>query len=410
MEKLAIHGGKPVRSSPFPKREPFGEDDIREVTEALRSQDLFYTSGNKVAAFEKEFAAKYGVPYAVASTSGTSALHIAVAALEAEPGDEIITAPVTDFGTIAGILFQGLIPVFADWKENAFNMDPDDIERKITSRTRAIIVVHLFGNPCDLDAIARIAARHKIPLIEDCCQAYCTPYRGKWVGTIGDFGCFSLQQSKHLPTGDGGVTITRHAVYAQKIALLRDKGWENRDHWGPRMYSMLGLNYRMNELTGAVARAQLRKVEAVVKKMNHLGNHLTSLIGDIAGVTACPVTPGGEHSYWLYAYKVTGFDPQEFIRALKAEGIPTGWGYTVTPIYLCADALAMKKTFGTSGYPFVPPYTQRRIEYQEGLCPVAERDLRQIGTFRIYETWSETDIEDVARAFRKVAASLKTVG
>jgi len=121
------------------------------------------------------------------------------------------------------------------------------------------------------------------------------------------------------------------------------------------------------------------------------------------------VTPGGEHSYWLYAYKVTGFDPQEFIRALKAEGIPTGWGYTVTPIYLCADALGMKKTFGSSGYPFVSPYTRRNVEYKEGLCPVAEKDLRQIGTFRIYETWSETDIDDVARAFRKVMAGLKKI-
>ncbi|MEO6875072.1 MAG: aminotransferase class I/II-fold pyridoxal phosphate-dependent enzyme, partial [Opitutaceae bacterium] len=206
MTQLAIQGGKPHRTQPFPPRAPFGDDDIREVTEALRSQQLFYNGGSKVAAFEREFAEKYGVAHAVASTSGTSAVHLAVAALQANPGDEIITAPVTDFGTIAGMLFQGLIPVFADWKEGTFNLDPDAIERQITPRTRAIVVVHLFGNPCAMDAIVDIAKRHKLVLIEDCCQAFCTPYRGRWVGTFGQIGCFSFQQSKHLPTGDGGVT------------------------------------------------------------------------------------------------------------------------------------------------------------------------------------------------------------
>jgi dTDP-4-amino-4,6-dideoxygalactose transaminase len=406
MEKLAVHGGTPVRATPFPKRQPFGEDDLREVREALESQDLFFTSGNKIAALEREFAEKYGVRFAVAATSGTAAVHMAVAALDASPGDEIITAPVTDFGTVAGILFQGLIPVFADWKPGTFNMDPAEVERKITSRTRGIIAVHLFGNPCDMGAIMAASAKHRIPVIEDCAQAYCTPYQGKWVGSIGDIGTFSMQQSKHLPAGEGGMTVTSNADYAMRMALFRDKGWENRARWGPRAYTFLGLNYRMNELTGAVARAQLRKVERVVKTMNRLGNLLTELIRDIEGIFPCPVTPGGEHSYWLYAFRVTGFDPQEFIKALQTEGIPAAWGYTVTPIYLCTDALASKRTFGRTSYPFDSPYYQGAIEYKEGLCPVAERELKEIGTFRFYENWSEDDIRDVARAFRKVADGL----
>jgi dTDP-4-amino-4,6-dideoxygalactose transaminase len=331
---------------------------------------------------------------------------MAVAALDASPGDEIVTAPVTDFGTVAGILFQGLIPVFADWKPGTFNMDPAEVERKITSRTRGIIAVHLFGNPCDMGAIMAASAKHRIPVIEDCAQAYCTPYQGKWVGSIGDIGTFSMQQSKHLPAGEGGMTVTNNADYAMRMALFRDKGWENRARWGPRAYTFLGLNYRMNELTGAVARAQLRKVERVVKTMNRLGNLLTELIRDIEGIFPCPVTPGGEHSYWLYAFRVTGFDPQEFIKALQTEGIPAAWGYTVTPIYLCTDALASKRTFGRTSYPFDSPYYQGAIEYKEGLCPVAERELKEIGTFRFYENWSEDDIRDVARAFRKVADGL----
>jgi perosamine synthetase len=406
MGKLAVEGGRPVRSTPFPKRRPFGEDDLKEVREALESQDLFFTSGNKIAALEREFAEKYGVRYAVATTSGTAAVHMAVAALNAGPGDEIITAPVTDFGTIAGIIFQGLIPVFADWKPGTFNMDPAEVEKKISGRTRGLIAVHLFGNPCDMDAIVALAERHKLPVIEDCAQAYCTPYRGKWVGSIGDIGTFSMQQTKHLPTGEGGMTITDNPDYAMRMALFRDKGWENRNRWGPRAYTFLGLNYRMNELTGAVARAQLRKVEGVVRAMNRLGNFLTELIKDIDGIYPCPVTPGGEHSYWLYAFRVMGFDPQKFIDALKAEGIPAAWGYTITPIYLCTDALAQKRTFGDTSYPFDSPYADGSIEYREGLCPLAERELKEIGTLRFYESWSDEDIRDVAEAFRKVAAAL----
>jgi perosamine synthetase len=406
MEKLAINGGQPVRTAPFLKRQPFGDDDLKEVREALDSQDLFFVTGNKVASLEREFAAKYGSRHAVATTSGTAAVHVAVAALDADPGDEIITAPVTDFGTVAGILFQGLIPVFADWQPGAFNMDPADVERKIGPRTRGIIAVHLFGNPCDLDALAAIAARRKIPLIEDCAQAYCTPYKGRWAGSIGDIGTFSMQQSKHLPTGDGGISITNDVLYAERMALFRDKGWQNRAQMGPRAYTLLGLNYRMNELTGAVGRAQLRKVEGVVKAMTRLGNRLTELIRDIDGIYSCPVTPGGEHSYWLYAFRVTGYDPQAFIAALKAEGIPAAWGYTITPIYTCADSLAYKRTFGRTSYPFDSPYYQGSIEYKPGLCPVAERELLETGTLRFYENWSEADVADVAGAIRKVAAGL----
>jgi dTDP-4-amino-4,6-dideoxygalactose transaminase len=409
MEKLALHGGEPIRIHPFPKRRPFGDDDLKEVREALESQDLFFISGNKVAALEREFAAKYGVKYALGTTSGTAAVHMAVASLGANPGDEIITAPVTDFGTVAGILFQGLIPIFADWKPDTFNMDPAAVEKKITSRTRGIIAVHLFGNPCDLDALTAIASRHRIPLIEDCAQAYCTPYKGKWAGSIGDIGAFSMQQSKHLPTGDGGITITNNAGYAERMTLFRDKGWQNRAQMGPRSYTLLGLNYRMNELTGAVARAQLRKVEAVVRAMTHLGNLLTELIRGIDGLFPCPVTPGGGHSYWLYAFRVTGYDPKDFVKALQAEGIPAAWGYTITPIYTCADALADKKTFGKTSYPFDSPYYGGSIEYKPGLCPVAERELLETGTLRFYENWSDNDIRDVARAFRKVAAGLQRI-
>src|SRR3989338_5747677 len=224
----------------------FNSEELKLVHEALLSQNLFCIGGTMVPRLEQEFAQAYGVPYAVASTSGTAAIHTALGALDLEPGDEVITAPVTDMGTVIPILYQQAIPVFAD-VDASCNMDPADVERKITPRTKAILVVRLFGNPCDMDAIVRIAKAHGIPLIEDCAQAHVTEYRGRYVGTIGDIGCFSFQQAKHMTTGDGGMTITSDKAYYERMKFFVDKGYA-RKPWGSRVYLFHAPNYRMNEL------------------------------------------------------------------------------------------------------------------------------------------------------------------
>ena len=162
------------------------------------------------------------------------------------------------------------IPVFADI-DHTYNMDPEDVERKITPRTKAIIAVHLFGNPCNMDGMVKVAKRHNIPLIEDCSQCHMTEYKGKPVGTFGDFGCFSFQQSKHMTTGDGGMTVTYNKVHHDKMKLFVDKGYA-RKGWGARAYAFLAPNYRMNELTAAVGIAQLKKVRGVVEKGASLEN------------------------------------------------------------------------------------------------------------------------------------------
>src|SRR6266540_7381686 len=214
-----------VRSRPeVGRRAPFGWEELRLLRDAVASQNLCCIGGQMVSAFEREFAEAYGSPYAVASTSGTSAIHVALGALDLNPGDEVITAPITDLGTIIPILYQGAIPVFADI-DDSYNMDPSEVERKITSRTRAIIAVHLFGNPCDMDAMVRIAKRHNVVLIEDCAQAHFAEYKGRYAGTIGDIGCFSFQQSKHMTTGDGGMTITGNKTYYERMKLFADKGF-----------------------------------------------------------------------------------------------------------------------------------------------------------------------------------------
>jgi len=403
MATLAIDGGTPVRVLPFPPRRPFGEREIELLSEAIRSQNLFGPGGTKVPELERRFAALYGVPHAVASTSGTAAIHVALGALNPEPGDEIITAPITDAGTIAPILFQNCVPVFADI-DDTYNMDPRDVEAQITPRTRAILAVHLFGNPCDLDALAAIARRRGVALIEDCCQAHLTDYKGRPCGSIGDIGCFSLQQSKHMTCGDGGLTITRDPALAERMALFRDKGWPRKP--GARGYVLLGLNYRMTELQGAVAVAQLEKVADVVRRRNELGDRLSERIRSAPGIIPAPVTPGGRHTYWSYGLRVTGHDPVRFAAALRAEGIPCGQGYIGKPIYLCMDALASKRTFGTSSHPLDGCHGARSLDYAEGMCPRTEAILHQMVTLGIHEHLADGDIADMAAGIQKVAAAL----
>ena len=404
-ERLAMEGGRPVRTEPLPKREPFGEEEIDLVTQALGSQNLFRWGGTFVAELEKRFAEFYGAAGAAASTSGTASLHLAVGAIDPDPGDEIITAPITDLGSVIPILYQGAIPVFADVDPETGNMDPDDVEAKITDRTRAIMVIHLFGSPGPIDRFVEIAKRHSLPLIEDSSQCHATRYKGKYAGTFGDIGCFSLQQSKHMTCGDGGVTISHDGETADRMRLFGDKGWV-RSGEGPRGYIIHGLNYRMTELQGAVALAQLAKVRSVVERRMGLGDYLNSLLADMESVKGPPRSADVEHSYWLYPLRLLEHSAERFAEALRAEGIPAGAGYIGKPIYLCAASLRDKKTLGSSHWPFDTPGS-RPIEYMEGMCPRTEKFLERVVTLSLHEHMTKRDMEDYATAIHKVARALR---
>ncbi|MCE7983681.1 MAG: DegT/DnrJ/EryC1/StrS family aminotransferase [Caldilinea sp. CFX5] len=403
--KLAINGGQPYRATPFPKRTPFGDEEIALVTEAIQSQNLFGLGGPKVTALEQQFATLYNAKYAVASTSGTAAIHIAIGAINPNPGDEIITAPITDGGTIVPIVYQGCIPIFADI-DDSYNMDPADVERKITARTAAILVVHLFGNACNMAAMLDIARRHNLPLIEDCSQAHVTQYNGRYLGSWGDIAAFSLQQSKHMTTGDGGVTITSRDDLSERMMLFRDKGWTRKAGWGPRTYAFLAPNYRPTEMHGAVGLAQIKKVRNVVTTRMELGNYLSALIGEIDGVQPPPITAGSEHSYWAYPLRIDAWPAAQFAEALTKEGVSAGAGYIGEPIFLCMEALAAKKTFGDSTYPFDGSHGGRQIDYTRGMCPLTEEALAHMVTLGFNENFTKRDIEDMAGAIRKVAESL----
>ncbi|MBL7224046.1 MAG: DegT/DnrJ/EryC1/StrS family aminotransferase [Candidatus Brocadiae bacterium] len=403
MPPLAIDGGPPVRTAPFPPRQPFGDREIELVTQALRSQNLFGPSGTMVPELERRFADTYGVRHAVASTSGTAAIHVAIGALNPDPGDEIIVPPITDAGSVLPILFQQAVPVFPEVDET-HNLDPASVEAAITPRTRAILAVHLSGNPCHLDALCDIARRHGIALIEDCSQAHLTRYHDRICGTLGRIGCFSFQQSKHMTTGDGGMTITDDDELADRMSRFRDKGWTRKP--GARRYPFLGLNYRMTELQGAVGLAQLEKLPAVVQARHDLGEQLSAAIADVPGILPSPVTPGGWHTYWHYGLRVVEGDAARFAEALRAEGIPCGHGYIGKPIFLCMESLAERTTFGSSSHPLDGCHGGRQIAYDDQLCPRTHHLLQQMLVLTIHEHFAPADVADMATAIRKVAEAL----
>ena len=406
VEKPAIYGGKPVRKEPLKIRRPIGNEELEEIKDVIKSGRLFRWSGTKVSSFEKEFAKFYGVKYAIACTSGTASIHIAIGSINPDPCSEVITTPITDMGTVLPILAQNCIPVFADINEDDYTLDPSDVERRITEKTKIIIPVHQFGFPCDMDPIMELAEKYDLYVIEDCCQAYLAEYKGKLVGTIGHMGCFSLQMSKHMTTGEGGIVITNDEELAKRAKLFMDKGWLREAGATARNYLMFGLNYRMTELQGAIALAQLRKVKWVVQRRREIGERITKELSDLDGLHLPKSTKDRKHSFWLYPIridvKVLGVNNVEFARALNAEGIPAGAGYLGEVLYM-APYLRHKRVYGNSKCPFeCPLYGRSRVEYKKGLCPNAEKTLKELVTIPCNELFTEEDVDDIIRAVEKI--------
>ena len=408
-ETLAICGGQPVRTAPFPTRRPFGPEDLAQVKEALDSQNLFFAGGTKVYEFENRFAELYGVGHAIASTSGTSAIHVALGAVNPEPGDEVITTPISDMGTVGPIIQQNCVPVFADLQADTFNLDPNSVADHVTDRTRAIIVVHCWGQPADMDEILAVARPRNIAVIEDCAQAHLTRYKGRLAGSIGDLGAFSLQASKHLQCGDGGVTITNDPALGERAHLFVDKGCDWTEDRKYRLrYAFFAPCYRMTELQGAVLCAQLNRLEWIVERRQALGDMLVERLQGLDGIHPPARPKDREHSYWNFPIRIdqqrAGVSPEKFAEAVSAEGVPMGGPWPGQPLYMY-EALTDKVTFGSSHCPFDTYAAGRNIEYGEGLCPTAELIERQLRQVSILETYQESDVEDIAAAVRKVAAA-----
>jgi len=408
-EELAIHGGPKARTTPFPSvgdssGRDLGDEEIALLTEVIRSGCLGRHGGKMVPQFEQEYAAHQGVKHCLGVTSGTAALHTAVGALQLDPGDEIITTTVTDMGTVIAILQQNQIPIFCDVDRRTMNLDPTKLEGLINDRTRAIIAVHLFGQAVDMDTLMPLARKHKLYVIEDCAQAHDAEWDGRRVGTIGDLGCFSLQQSKQITTGDGGIVITNDDDLALNARNFHDKFYDRSGE--NRGVLRLGMNYRMTELQGAVALAQTRKLDSILGRRRHTAELLTSYLSKIEGIIPPWVHPKATHSYWIYPFQideaVLGCTVAEFRAAIQAEGLPWGTGYAGGIPICMYPAIREHKAYGDSLFPWEPPYG-RYVEYREEDYP--ETIWAQANTFVM--NWNEgitdADVEDMAHGFRKMA-------
>jgi len=386
-----------------------GQEELALLREVIESGTLNCTKGTQVKAFERAFAAKFGVPHARAVTSGTAAIHAAIAAIDPEPGDEIITTAITDMGAIAPILYQQAIPIFADVDPVSLNVTPEAVAERITPRTRAIIATHLFGNPCDVVGIVEVAAARGIPVIEDCAQAFLATQRGRLVGTIGAIGVFSLQQGKHMTTGEGGIVITSDPAYARWMTLFSDKAWGYGDP-KPDHY-FLALNYRMTDLQGAVARAQLGKLDGVVARRERSAWQLTELLSGLPGLTLPAPLLNATHVYWKYPLIV---DPEVIEggadalgAALKKSGVFCAPRYIQKPAFQC-QVLAERKTYGKSRCPYSCRAREdgREIVYDAAEYPGTMQGLERVVVLPWSEFYTDEHVAFVAEAVRNAATQL----
>lgn len=407
-ETLAFYGGPKVKSTPFGTGMRFGEEEKKELGEAVDQNTLFYWYGNKVKELTGKFAGMCGVPYCVATSSGTASIHAALAAVGVTAGDEVITTPITDMGSVIGILNQNAIPVFADVDPYTYNLDPKSVEEKITDHTKAIEVVHLAGNAADMDAILKVAARHGVAVVEDCAQAYGCTIGGKPVGTFGDAGCYSLNDFKHISAGDGGMVITRDEQIYRRAFRFVDKNYDRAGWDGGSMRSVefLGQNYRMSELQGAVGVAQLDRVESIASVRGRYGDRITEGLRGLPGIHPPKVLDGVRSSYWFYMFRIdekeAGVSRDDFSKALEAEGIPNQPGYIPCCVYEY-DMFLNKNVYPGSDLPFSINHDPGSIRYGKGLCPVAEEVLETAVRLNISEFFTEEDIDDTIRAVVKVS-------
>lgn len=385
----------------------FGQEELALLEEVIRGGVLTSTKGHFVKDFQQAFATRLGSAYGNACSSGTSAIHAAVAAIDPAPGDEIVTSPITDMGAIVPIIYQTAIPVFADVDPVTGNITAEAVQRAISPKTRAIIVTHLFGNPADIEGICEVARVHGIPVIEDCAQAYGATVKGRPVGTIGDIGCYSLQQGKHITTGEGGVVVTNNEALARRMRLFIDKAWGYGDPTPDHYFA--ALNSRMTELQGAVAFAQLGKLSFSVAQRQAMGARLSQALAGISGLHVPQSADGSVQSFWKYALIVdlNCGGPVRVAQELKGLGILSAPRYIQKPAFEC-EVIRDQRTFGNSRFPFNLARPEA-VDYGRELFPGTYAFLRDVLVLPINERYLDAHVDHIAEQLRPIMASSQAV-
>lgn len=436
-DELALLGGEPVLKAPFVSNVVVDDDERREVAEVLEAREFsrfmgspaedmakvlrlssaeavsynpqYFTflGGRKVRAFERDFAAHMKTRYAVAVNSATSGLTAAVLALGLEPGDEILVPCLSFNATAAAIVAAGVVPVFCDVSPETFCVDPKDLAKRAGPRTKAIMVVHLLGRAADMDAISAFARERGLKVIEDCAQSPSTLHKGRPVGSIGDLGVFSLQETKNITTGEGGVVTTNDPDLAARVRMVRNHGESvTEDGWtDEQLAGMVGYNFRMTEMTAALGLAQLRKLDENNRVRTRNAERLAAGLKGLKGLTVPPLGEGTVCHVlaMLYDAAATGVPRATIALALRAEGVVVGTGYT-KPMY-AYPMYQRRIAFGRGGFPFSAGSGR---EYKKGDCPVGEKLLAEkfLWFYHVHRPLGDAEMDSVAAAFRKVWGAL----
>ena len=391
--KLAINGGTPIRDILLPYgRQWLDDEDINAVVTVLKSDWL--TTGPKAAEFERSFAETVGAKEAVAVCNGTAALHAAMYALGIGPGDEVIVPPMTFAASANCILYQRGSPVFADVDEKTLLIDPNQVESKITGRTKAIIAVDYTGQACDYDALTDIANTHKIHLVDDACHALGGKYKDKLVGSLADLNTFSLHPVKHITSGEGGMITTDNTCYAEKMRMFRNHGISSDSHQRERsgswFYEMgdLGYNYRLTDFQCALAMNQLKKLSGWVKRRQEIAKRYDIAFSGMPEITPLGVRNDVSHAYHLYVIRLNPekihSDRATIFKSLLVEGIGVNVHYI--PVHL-------------------HPFYQQKLGTKHGMCPVAEKAYEEIISIPIFPKMNDNDVNDVIKAIQKVISA-----
>ncbi len=404
MNKLAIHGGPRAKPTPYHRPNRYGEEELAQLKAVIDSGRLMGPDG-KVAEFEGLMKRVFGVRHVVMVTSGTAALHTALAALGVSEGDEVITTPMTDIGTVAAILALHAIPIFADIDLETRLISPQGARGRVTGRTKAIITVHMAGMPCDMDAFLKISEETGVKVLEDCAQAHGGRYRGRFLGTIGHAAGFSMNESKQMSTGDGGFVFTHDDETGRIAALFRDKTYirDGSVGRGGQPIPFFAVNYRPTCLQAAVAIAQLGKLDGVVSRRDEIVKRYYAELSGLKHLTFPRIVEGGQPSWWPLPATYAGESPtrDELAAALRAEGVPVDAGMSAVSNTLRTELISRKKY-----YPLTDeaPAFWRDTVYDPDSCPNVDRLQRTVLRLPVDHRYTDEDIEQTIAAAQKVWA------
>lgn len=414
-QKLAINGGLKTITRNFYPYNSLGDEERLAVDKVMRSGVLsqflgvwhkdFY-GGPKVQEFEKMAAKYFNVRHAITVNSWTSGLIAAVGALDIEPGDEIIVSPWTMTASATAILHWNAIPVFADIEEDTFNLDPVSVEANITPYTKAIMAIDIFGHSADMDGLRKIADKYDLKIISDSAQAPGAIYKGKYAGTLGDIGGYSLNYHKHIHTGEGGIIVTNEDNLAERLKLIRNHAEVVVEDKGEKkLNNMIGYNFRLGEIESAIGIEQLKKLKKFAQSRERIGKRLSDGLSKLKGLKTPVVKRECSHVYYIYPIVLDieklGCSKFKIAEALRAEGVELATSYQnihLIPMY------QKKIAYGSKGFPWNSDFARKNINYSKGICPVAERlnDETYLGFGMCIYDLTDNDIDLIIEAFQKV--------